>query len=147
MKIILALVLQSILFQFAFAQDKINKNEELVVLSCSGEESGVSFLTMRSYTKEFKNNVIKIVKLKGVIVKVILNDEVLTKEKRATNPESPTFLRWFEKTADGIITYGQSSTSNKEPKWNIKLSSQGVFEREGIALTQKGTCSVQQKAF
>ena len=124
----------------AFSQGKTNKNEELIVLSCSGQQTGMVS------EKEFKNAIIKIRKVNGEIVGVIVNDRELTKERRAPDPESPQFIRWFEKTSDGIITFGQQP-SDAQPKWNIKLSSKGVFERQGYLLHQNGTCVEQKTMF
>lgn len=135
-------------FLFVFFVPIACSNEELVVLSCSGEQTGVDIKNiMESYEKKFSNVVIKIRKLNGEIVAVIVHEEELTKERRAINPESPNFFRWFETTSDGIITYGEDVTSNRGPEWNIKLSSQGEFERQGVVSMQRGTCTVQQKAF
>jgi hypothetical protein len=132
----------------ASVQGKTTKGEELVVLSCSGEQSNVDIFTMRSHEKKFNNVVVKIRKVNGEIVGVIDHDTELTKERRATKPDLPKFLRWFEKTSDGIITYGEDLTQNKGPEWNIKLSTQGEFEREGaLGMSQRGTCTAQQKAF
>ena len=121
--------------------------EELIVLSCSGEENGMNLSTLRMYEKKFQNVVIKVRKVGGEIVGVVVGDEELTKEQRATNPNSPNFHRWFEETSDGILTYGKTPTEQQPAKWNIKLSSQGEFERRGAVATQKGSCIVQQKAF
>jgi len=132
---------------FALTASIASAKEELVVLSCSGEESGMDLFSMRSYEKKFNNDVVKLRKVNGEIVAVILNKNELTKERRSFDPEMPYFVRWFEKTSDGIITYGEDKRGNEGPKWNVKLSSQGVFERQGVGMSQRGTCTAQQKMF
>ncbi len=121
--------------------------KETIVLNCSGEQLGVNVLTLRPLDSQFNNEIIQIEKINDEITSVILDDQKLSKEPKATSPRSPDFLRWFEQDATGIITYGKYIKDNNPPKWNIKLSSQGVYELQGNGLKRKGTCNVQKKAF
>jgi hypothetical protein len=131
----------------ALFNSSCTQKEESVVLVCSGKESYFDFLTMSIREKSFNSVVIKVRKKGNDILAITIDEFELTKEKRAVDSKSPNFLRWFEQTSEGIITYGKNSTDRQEPKWNFKLSSAGIFEREGIGINQKGTCTTKQKAF
>jgi hypothetical protein len=121
-------------------------NEDVVVLSCSVEDESSRYASGRLSREKF-TEFIKIVKINNEIIKVVVGDEILTKEKRAVNPSSPNFLRWFEVDSDGITAYGEQLNDSRGPSWNVKLSSRGEFRRQGVTIRERGVCSIQVKAF
>jgi hypothetical protein len=139
--------LMTISFFIALSTIGCTQKEEIVILSCSGDQSDINPFNLQFKTGQFNNVSLKIKKLGNKIISITIDNEELTSERRATNPKSPNFLRWFEQNTDGVITYGKNSTDNSPPSSNIKLTSSGIFERQGIGITQKGTCSPLKKAF
>jgi hypothetical protein len=137
----------SISFLIALSTIGCTQKEEIIILSCSGDQSDINPFNFQLKTGQFNDVSLKIRKIGDKIISITINNEELTNERRATNPQSPNFLRWFEQNSDGFITYGKNSTDNKPPSSNIKLTSSGIFERQGIGITQKGTCVPLKKAF